>query len=407
MKRHFTAAIASFILLAGAAASQVIQHETKTINVEIPVRVFKGADFVDGLTLEDFEVYDGGRLQKLEAVYLVKKASIARREETRPFVPRTARHFTLVFEMSDYDPRLDEGLNYFVKSVLIPGDSLVIITPMKTYRMRAENSLETDREAILRRLIELLRRDILIGNSEYRDLLEELRLTARVLASTSSPETPVDPTYPAAHFTGQTFEEQLETYGLLLQRLESLREVDGQKFLDFAGYLKTLDGQKDVFIFYQREFVPKIDPKILNRLMSVYNDRVDILFNMMNLFDFSRRESTINTDFIKKAYSDSSTAVHFLFLSTPAETVPGVIMEERTEDIYEPFKEMARATGGFSDASANIGAIMRSAVAALENYYLLYYTPADYRADGAFRDVEVRVKGGAYRITHRAGYIAD
>lgn len=407
MNRELTATLATLILLAGPAAGQVIRHETKTINVEIPVRVFKGADFVDGLKLEDFEVYDNGRLQKLDAVYLVKKAAIERREETRTFVPRTARHFTLLFEMSEYDPRLDEALDYFVKSVLIPGDSLVVITPMRTYRMRAENSLETDRERILQRLAELLRRDILIGNSEYRDLLEDLKRVARVLSAATSAGVPAGTASGDPSFAGASFEEQLENYGALLQRLETLRSVDSQKFLDFAGYLKTLDGQKDIFLFYQREFIPKVDPKVLNRLMIVYNDRVDILFTLMNLFDFSRRDSTFNTDFIKKAFSDSSTAVHFLFLSTPAETVPGVVMEERTEDVFEPFREMSRATGGFTGTSANFGAIMRSAVSALENYYLLYYTPADYRSDGAFRNIEVRIKGGGYRLTHRAGYIAD
>lgn len=407
MNRELTATLAALILLAGPAAGQVIRHETKTINVEIPVRVFKGADFVDGLKLEDFEVYDNGRLQKLDAVYLVKKAAIERREETRTFVPRTARHFTLLFEMSEYDPRLDEALDYFVKSVLIPGDSLVVITPMRTYRMRAENSLQTDRERILQRLAELLRRDILIGNSEYRDLLEDLKRVARVLSAATSAGVPAGTASGDPSFAGASFEEQLENYGALLQRLETLRSVDSQKFLDFAGYLKTLDGQKDVFLFYQREFIPKVDPKVLNRLMMVYNDRVDILFTLMSLFDFSRRDSTFNTDFIKKAFSDSSTAVHFLFLSTPAETVPGVVMEERTEDVFEPFREMSRATGGFTGTSANFGAIMRSAVSALENYYLLYYTPADYRSDGAFRNIEVRIKGGGYRLTHRAGYIAD
>ena len=407
MNRELTATLATLILLAGPAAGQVIRHETKTINVEIPVRVFKGADFVDGMKLEDFEVYDNGRLQKLDAVYLVKKATIERREETRTFVPRTARHFTLLFEMSEYDPRLDEALDYFVKSVLIPGDSLVVITPMRTYRMRAENSLQTDRERILQRLVELIRRDVLIGNSEYRGLLEDLKRVARVLSAATSAGTPAVTASGDPSFAGASFEEQLENYGALLQRLETLRSVDSQKFLDFAGYLKTLDGQKDVFLFYQREFIPKVDPKVLTRLMMVYNDRVDILFSLMNFFDFSRRDSTFNTDFIKKAFSDSSTAVHFLFLSTPAETVPGVVMEERTEDVFEPFREMSRATGGFTGTSANFGAIMRSAVSALENYYLLYYTPADYRADGAFRNIEVRIKGGGYRLTHRAGYIAD
>jgi hypothetical protein len=43
----------------------------------------------------------------------------------------------------------------------------------------------------------------------------------------------------------------------------------------------------------------------------------------------------------------------------------------------------------------------------LENYYLLYYTPKDYKPDGKFRSIEVKVKGKSYSITHRAGYIAD
>lgn len=68
---------------------------------------------------------------------------------------------------------------------------------------------------------------------------------------------------------------------------------------------------------------------------------------------------------------------------------------------------MARATGGYFDTSANFESLMKSAAAALENYYLLYYTSVGYKADGAFHDLKVKVKGGGYRITHRSGYIAD
>ena len=82
-------------------------------------------------------------------------------------------------------------------------------------------------------------------------------------------------------------------------------------------------------------------------------------------------------------------------------------MVEQSEDIFAPFREMARATGGFSDSSNNIAAIMKSAVEAAENYYLLYYTPIGYEADGEFHQIEVRVKSGNYRISHRLGYIAD
>ncbi len=417
MRRCRFVPVAVLAVLTGGLAAQTIQHETRTLNIEIPVRVFKGTDFVDSLQLEDFEIFENGRPQRLEAAYLVKKAVIERREETRPFAPRTARHFTLLFEMSDYDPRLYEGLSYFVNNVLIPGDSLVLITPMKTYRMRMEISIDSDRKIILDRILALLRRDILVANAEYRGVIDDLKKLSGVLASTARASssgvegTPVTiiggvEVDPAAY--AASFEENIQLYSSVLQRLERMRAVDESKFVNFARYLKGLDGQKDVFLFYQREFIPKIDPKVLTNLMSLYNERADIVFNLMTLFDLSYRESTIDTESIKKAFSNASTAIHFLFLSTSPQSIPGVVMEERTEDIFLPFREMARATGGFTETSGNFGAIMRAAVSALENYYLLYYTPDDYRADGAFRTIEVRVKGGrGYRVTHRAGYIAD
>ncbi|MCK7540062.1 MAG: hypothetical protein MZV63_58710 [Marinilabiliales bacterium] len=58
--------IAVVVLVLAAAAglvAQDIQHETGTLNIEIPVRVFKGDAFVDGVTIADFEVYEDGKLQ--------------------------------------------------------------------------------------------------------------------------------------------------------------------------------------------------------------------------------------------------------------------------------------------------------------------------------------------------------
>jgi len=46
-------------------------------------------------------------------------------------------------------------------------------------------------------------------------------------------------------------------------------------------------------------------------------------------------------------------------------------------------------------------------VEAIKNYYLLYYIPKNYRADGKFKKIEVKVKDKRYEVTHRSGYIAD
>ena len=64
------------ILLASVClvfSTQQIQEQSVVINVEIPTRVFDGNTFVDNLTIDDFEIYEDGKLQKLDAIYLIKK----------------------------------------------------------------------------------------------------------------------------------------------------------------------------------------------------------------------------------------------------------------------------------------------------------------------------------------------
>jgi hypothetical protein len=274
------------------------------------------------------------------------------------------------------------------------------------------------REKTYAQVIGLLRRDIQIGYSESRAILAEMTDLARVMASDirvrdTVAETgvvtlvdplaavPVDSPYQGA------FEEKLMHYGTLLERLASLRVVDEKKLLAFADHLKALEGLKGVFFFYQREFVPKIDPRVMDMLMTKYNQRPDIAQSLETIFGLEKRESSLNVDIVTKAYADASASIHFLHIARPAERAEGIRMEEQSEDIFGPFLEMARATGGYAASSANIAAAMKSAVEASENYYLLYYTPVDYRPDGRFHKVTVKVRNNAYRVSHRLGYIAD
>ena len=68
---------------------------------------------------------------------------------------------------------------------------------------------------------------------------------------------------------------------------------------------------------------------------------------------------------------------------------------------------MARATGGFFDSSANTEVLFKQAVEASENYYLLYYIPSNYKGDGQFKKIKVRVKNKNYKVIHRLGYFAN
>jgi len=115
---------------------EIFIKESLVVNVEVPVRVFKKGTFVDNLTIDDFEVLENGKLQKIEAVYLVKNRAIERSEENKRFFPETSRSFFLFFEVAEYRPKLGDAILYFIHNVLVPGDSFIVVTPMQTYRLK-------------------------------------------------------------------------------------------------------------------------------------------------------------------------------------------------------------------------------------------------------------------------------
>lgn len=401
------------MILAVSVLSQEIQEESFVINIEVPVRVYEGDGFVSDLSIDDFEVLEDGVPQKIEAVYLINKRNVERSEEKRRFTPETSRNFFLFFEITEYDPRIQQALDYFIQNVIVPSDNLFIVTSMKTYRMKSKVFELMPKDRVLKQLVEIIRRDALVGSSEYRSVIDDLAQVARSMTAYLNPSTggeteltPLDDT--GADMTrGLSFDEQINMYTTLLSKLENLRRVEQKKMLGFADYLKDSIGQKYVFMFYQREYIPKIEPRILDQVLTEFNDQPSIVQALSTIMNFFQREIAFDVDAVQRTYADSSIAIHFLFLTNPPPDRHGIYFEEHSEDILSAFKQMSSATGGFSESSINPDFLMRKAVEASENYYLLYYSPQDYKADGRFRNIVVRVKRPGCKVSHRAGYFAN
>lgn len=379
------------IALAFTLLIQEPQHEVTAINIEVPVRVFEGSKFVENLTMEDFEVYEDGVLQRIEAVYLIKKASIKKSEGKKIFSPKTSRNFYLLFEITEYTPKIGDAIDYFIQNVLLPTDNLVITTPIKAYRVKKEILRKAPKSELVRQFKGILKKDAWIGNSEYKSIVRNLIGLTRALSSDSF----IRDEYSAEEYKEMT----LERYEYLLNRLESLRKLDSKKLMDFAEYLKGQEGQKFVFLFYQREFLPQLKPRDFARLSGDPK--------IIDFFGFFFRELTLDIEKVEQAYSDSSISIHFLFFTKPAEYIPGIFMQEHSEDIFSAFRDMALATGGTMESSANPTYLFQKTIEASENLYLIYYSPKNYKADGKFKKIEVKVKGKNYKVTHRTWYIAD
>ncbi len=391
MKRYVL--FISILIFGSAFFAQDIQHQVGVVNIEVPVRVFKGRTFIDDLTIDDFEIYEDNILQKIETVYLIKKNSIKKQEGEQHFFPKVTRNFVLLFEITEFLPKIEKSIDYFFNYVIQPGDSLMVITPMKTYNFKSEAIKKLPKDIIIDQLKGKLRKDTKLGNSEYWGLINDLK----AIMSDSDLD----------------LEVRLQNYESILYRLDGMRSINGKKLLDFAGYLKSLEGQKHVFLFYQKELIPKIDYRTIMQLESLNQNHPDLIMKLYELFDFYKRDIAFDVDKVKQAFSDSLISIHFLLITAQRPQMQSleysntIRMEEQTEDIFSAFSEMAKATGGLVDSSANAAVSFEKAVETSENYYLLYYSPKNYEVNGKFKTIKVKLKNMKYRITHRAGYIAN
>ena len=385
MKRY--AVLIAALILGLTSLAQEIQHEAVAVNIEVPVRVFKGNTFIDNLTIDDFEIYEEGVLQEIEAVYFIrrteikwkriKEPDIEKTEEKVPeFSPDPSRTFVLMFEVIEYLPKIGEVLDYFFESVIRPGDSLIIATPTNTYSLNSKALESVPREEIADQLKGKLRKDTISGSSEYRSLVSQIKTLDRL----------IDDDMPSS----SNREIAMEA----LRRLKDMTYFDSKKAEAFADFIKAKEGQKQVFFFFQERLMP-IPPYV------GWSDRMELL-----------NDISLDSEKLRHAFSDSSITCNFLYI-TNAVFESDLKQQRRTPDVesamqsFRGFSEMADITGGLKDTSINAAASFERAVDFSESYYILYYSPKNYKADGTFKKIKVRVKGQNYRITHRSGYIAD
>jgi len=415
MKRFiFLVAIMSLVLNLGSQESFI--EQSLVINIEVPVRVFDNDIFIEDLKKSDFQIFENGKQQSIEAVYFIKKRTVERSEETRRFNPETDRNFFLFFELAEYDARIGEAVDWFVNTVVYPGDNLYIITPLKTYHLRTKALESKLREEIASELKGMIRQDTLQGNAEYRDIVEDLSQVTRSIAAligSADGNTPVAPSQVSENDrmadvrTDTLLNDLFMQYTEYLGRLDNIRKVDQFKLLDFAEYLKYQFGQKYVFMFYEQEFVPRISDSLLEKYNSLQMGNMSQIFQTMSLFDFHRRDTMFDVEKVRQAYADASTAIHFLFFTRRPTSEPGIRMEESSEDIFSAFRQMAQSTGGLVEVSSRPVKSLQQAIAASENYYLLYYAPKEYVPDGNFRKITVTIKGKKFRVVHREGYFSN
>jgi VWFA-related protein len=206
-----------------------------------------------------------------------------------------------------------------------------------------------------------------------------------------------------------------EAYAANLRRLEAFRRVDLKKMAAYADELKKIPGAKHLFFFSQRELIPQLSNRALAAILAEGSSETSL--KVQELMARARGAVSVDREAIRRAFADASVDVHFLYVTKTRKEavafierqagVEDIVMGERFGDVYGALREMAAATGGTASASSNPSDLLKKASEASEHYYLLYYQPQNYKSDGKFHSITVKVRKGGYRISYRAGYTAS
>jgi VWFA-related protein len=398
-------------LAAGAAAQdRPVSPEAPSPaprRIEVRVHVTARGAFQDDLRLEDFSLTEDGRPQAIGSLALVRGGALARFEGDKTAIPRLERSYTLLFQAVDWDPKLVQVIEYLFDRILQPGDAMTLVTPFKPYQLQKDALTQKSKKELSDGMEEVLRKDISRGGGEYRDLINDLRRLTRAISGTSGnfdEDLATDPTMDPNGGIG--LEMQIDRYRSTLMKLDGIRLVDESKLEAFAASLRAAPGQKTVVFFYQREYRPEISAGTMNRLMALYQENFDILQNLMELFQFYKREKTFDAERVKRAFADAGIDFHFIFMERKSQRVFGATMREQSEDTYPGFVEVSRATGGTSESSQNPATSFKRAADVSNDYYVLTYVPGASVADGGFRTIEVRVGRPGCQVSNRLGYYA-
>ncbi|MBC7360715.1 MAG: hypothetical protein H5U06_00270 [Candidatus Aminicenantes bacterium] len=377
-------------------------------SASVMVRVLKQHNFISNLTVDDFEVLEDGLPRKIEAIYLVDKLNLTRIFEEKRYPISLNKNYFILVQASDYDKKLGEAIDHLINNYFLPGDTLTLITPIKIYRFHPETLSGRPKNYISQELQNIMRSDIIQGNREYNNVLKDLKKITRAMVKYGGESAGIDPDVETeSDITTEDFtiEYLLPRYKETLEKLDSLRLVDQNRFLLFSRSLKKSPGNNVVIFFYQREFRPEISPRILNQMMSMYQDYPHIINMLMELFQFYRREAKVDKEIISRALADSGAIFNFIYLNKKPERITGVVMNEQSEDIYEALNEAAQYTGGVSDNTSNAIEGLKKSVENASAYYLIYYQTERPSASSGFREIQVQIKNNpGYQVKHKRGY---
>jgi hypothetical protein len=281
-----------------------------------------------------------------------------------------------------------DALDYIVGQALQKDDTLLIASPIRTYRIGPESPSRRDPAALMKALKNTLADDIEQASSELRFLISDYLSSAE-------------------YEEGEIAAVRQFNLRDLLGRIRQSKTIDETRLMQMAKAYSAIPGQKHVLLFLEKE------DALVKRVRSAGLDAADWELFKMELM----RDVRFDVDRLSRLFSQNQLDFNFIFI-TSSEALETSLLEvhptswgdlekaDITGEFFSVFRKIAQMTGGLTISSKNPLASTKKTVEVADRYYLLYYQPKNAAMDGTFREIKVRVKDRRYTIFHRRGYLA-
>jgi VWFA-related protein len=407
----------------GAGKPQVPTFEgtSQVVSVEVPVNVVdRAGEPIRGLTVDDFEIYDGGEKQKVATFEVVDLATYApdangelaaAKLESVPSAAR--RRFLFLFDLSFSSPtailKARLAARDFLLHNLHPADLAAVATFSLENGPKLVVTFTSDRLQLVRGIDTFGMRtalDAQIKNDPLRFMIEQ-PASASTQGSFDFGE--------GADLTSAAVYEYLKVISLAADKLERTYEASRiqsytRGLSEIAKTLNAVKGRKNVVLFSEG-----FDSKIfLGRETTDAQSEEDqgyIAYNQSYLVDNDARygNTRVQNDLNRmiEAFRRSDCVIQSVDIGGLRATGADARDVPRSKG-EEGLFFMANETGGelFKDAN-NLRDPLSRVLTRTNVTYLLTFERGDLKTDGAYHHLKVKAKlpSGA-RLTSRAGYYA-
>jgi len=266
-------------------------------------------------------------------------------QASTPLGESQPRNFVLFFEILDYTKEMGDAVSFFLTRVLDPGDQLILYTPARVYGF-SKATLAQPRRDLVRNVQDKLRGDTAFCRTNYQIIMDDMKIQARDVAENIASQ--------------DDLRRSLSQYRQNLANLQSLRKVNETLLSQIVEVFKPQPGKNHVVMIYQAEFRPIPDKETINRLRAM----PIISFEANELFSQTDQPPPFDVGAFIGLFKKVPIIMHFFYIK-PKDVSLLQDIKEQSADMYSVFSQMATATGGIRETTANPEAAFKALLQSL------------------------------------------